>query len=128
MSHPNGDPNEKRSEEAAKMASDAYSKEAKFPLSSHKNVESRPGITFAAQDRLPKLPIPELDSSLKKYLEALRPLQAPKEYRDTEYAIKEFQRTEGPKLQEKLIEYAHEKANYIEQFCMINTTFHIGHI
>ena len=105
-----------RSAEAAKDVTQSFSKDDKAPIS-HKNGNSKPGITFAAQDRLPKLPIPDLDSSLKKYVGALTPLQSAKEHRDTEAAVKEFLRSDGPKLQEKLKEYAKGRSNYIEQFC-----------
>ena len=37
--------------------------------------KNSPGVTFAHQDRLPKLPIPELEHTVKKYLEVLEPLQ-----------------------------------------------------
>lgn len=33
------------------------------------------GITFAQQDQLEKLPIPELELTLKNYLSVLKPLQ-----------------------------------------------------
>jgi carnitine O-acetyltransferase len=33
------------------------------------------GITFANQDKLQKLPIPQLEDSCRYYLEALEPLQ-----------------------------------------------------
>lgn len=33
------------------------------------------GITFCQQDSLEKLPIPELESTLQKYLSVLKPLQ-----------------------------------------------------
>jgi carnitine O-acetyltransferase len=112
-----------RSTEAAKNVTDAYTKDEKSPLS-HRIGHSKPGITFAAQDRLPKLPIPELDSSLKKYLSALRPLQSAKEHRDTEAAVQEFARSDGAKLQDKLKEYAKGRANYIEQFCEFTTSCH----
>lgn len=74
-------------------------------------------MTFASQDKLPKLPIPDLESSCKKYLEALKPLQTPKEHHETEIAVQEFLKNEGPELQNKLKKYAADKANYIEQFC-----------
>lgn len=115
MSQANGKPEPARSDEAAKHAADAYSKAEKVPLST-KNGHSKPGITFAAQDKLPQLPIPDLEPSMKKYLSALLPLQSAKEHRDTKTAVQEFLRSEGAKLQEKLKEYAHDKANYIEQF------------
>merc|ERR1711981_643884 len=104
-----------RSAEAAKDVTQSFSKDDKAPIA-HKNGHSKPVITFAAQDRLPKLPIPELESSLTKYVAALNPLQSAKEHRETEAAVKEFLRSDGPKLQEKLKEYAKGRANYIEQF------------
>lgn len=107
--------NTTRSADAAKEVTKQFSKDDQSPIS-HKNGASKPGITFAAQDRLPKLPIPGLDASLKKYLSALVPLQSAKEHRDSEAAVKEFLRSDGAKLQEKLLEYAKGRANYIEQF------------
>ncbi|PKK49266.1 hypothetical protein CI102_7722 [Trichoderma harzianum] len=74
------------------------------------------GITFGAQDKLPKLPIPELENSARKYLEALKPLQSPREHAETKHAVSEFLREEGPDLQEKLKRYAQGKTSYIEQF------------
>ncbi|PSK45211.1 hypothetical protein B9Z65_2351 [Elsinoe australis] len=108
--------NPDRSEEAAQKAADDYSKAEKNPLGSHKNGASKPGITFAAQDKLPRLPIPDLEASLKKYLVALQPLQSPREHSDTESAVHDFLRSEGPELQDKLKKYAAGKTSYIEQF------------
>jgi carnitine O-acetyltransferase len=77
----------------------------------------RQGITFASQDKLPKLPIPELESTTSKYLAALKPLQGPREHAETKQAVEEFLRSEGPELQERLKKYANGKTSYIEQFC-----------
>lgn len=33
------------------------------------------GITFKFQDKLPKLPIPPIEDTTKRYLEAVKPLQ-----------------------------------------------------
>ncbi|KAI1354335.1 Choline/Carnitine o-acyltransferase-domain-containing protein [Xylaria sp. FL0043] len=74
------------------------------------------GITFAAQDDLPKLPIPDLESSCRKYLAALRPLQGPREHAETRLAVEEFLKSDGPDLQEKLQKYALGKSSFIEQF------------
>lgn len=76
------------------------------------------GVTFAAQDKLPKLPIPDLKSTCRKYLAALEPLQGAREHVETERAVQEFLRTDGPELQDKLTSYAGDKSSYIEQFCM----------
>lgn len=114
---PNEEATATRSEESARNSTQSYPAEAQAPLANHTNPNSRPGITFAHQDSLPKLPIPELDSSCKKYLAALRPLQTPKEYNETVHAVEDFLKSDGPVLQEKLKKYASGKANYIEQFC-----------
>lgn len=79
--------------------------------------DSRPGVTFANQKDLKKLPIPELEDTCRKYLDALRPLQSKREHAETKAAVKEFLRTDGPELQERLKLYAQDKNSYIEQFC-----------
>lgn len=88
----------------------------KFPMAPHNEGEAG-GITFAHQDQLPKLPIPDLESTAERYLRALRPLQSPREYGETKHAIEDFVKNDGPELQEKLKAYAHGKTSYIEQFC-----------
>ncbi|KAF2250617.1 carnitine acetyl transferas-like protein [Trematosphaeria pertusa] len=105
-----------RSEVSAKDSQGSFPSEARDPLGHSTNPNSKPGITFASQDKLPKLPIPDLDSSCNKYLAALKPLQSPKEHNDTVIAVQEFLKSDGPVLQDKLKKYAAGKANYIEQF------------
>lgn len=78
--------------------------------------ETKPGITYAHQDQLPKLPIAELEDTCRKYLEAVRPLQTRREHADTLAAVREFLKTDGPELQERLKKYANNKSSYIEQF------------
>ncbi|KAJ4153691.1 hypothetical protein LMH87_010167 [Akanthomyces muscarius] len=85
----------------------------KFPMSSE---SGKGGVTFASQDKLPKLPIPELASTCRRYIEALKPLQNAREHSDTQQAVDEFLRRDGPELQEKLKNYAQGKTSYIEQF------------
>lgn len=75
------------------------------------------GITFAHQDKLPKLPIPELESTCQKYLSSLKPLQTHREHAETRRAIQEFLQTDGPELHEKLKKYDEGQTSYIEQFC-----------
>ncbi|KAI5841807.1 Choline/Carnitine o-acyltransferase-domain-containing protein [Morchella snyderi] len=74
------------------------------------------GSTFAYQDGLPKLPIPELADTCRKYLDAVRPLQTDREHRETKAAVREFLKTDGPELHERLKKYANGKSSYIEQF------------
>lgn len=77
------------------------------------------GLTFANQDSLPKLPIPELEDTCKRYMESLSALQTPREQEETRAAVQDFLKTDGPVLQEKLKNYASSKTSYIEQFCKL---------
>jgi len=79
--------------------------------------DAGPGITFAQQDSLPKLPIADLQDTCRNYLSAVKPLQTPREHADTVAAVKRFLKTDGPELQERLKKYASSKSSYIEQFC-----------
>lgn len=89
----------------------------RVPMATFNENKGTGGITFAAQDKLPKLPIPPLESTCQKYIEALEPLQNPRERAETRHAVREFLKVDGPDLQEKLKRYAHDKTSYIEQFC-----------
>ncbi|ROW04089.1 hypothetical protein VSDG_01147 [Cytospora chrysosperma] len=91
-------------------------KQAPGDMGLAEDTKSYPGVTFAHQDKLPKLPIPELADSCKKYLAALKPLQSPREHSDTKQAVQEFLKNEGPEMQEKLKKYAEGRTSYIEQF------------
>ncbi|KAI1836254.1 hypothetical protein DTO006G1_2463 [Penicillium roqueforti] len=74
------------------------------------------GLTFANQDSLPKLPIPDLENTCRRYLETLQGLQTPRDHEDTKAAVRDFLKNEGPILQERLKAYASSKTSYIEQF------------
>lgn len=89
----------------------------RIPPVHYRKMPAERGITFAGQETLPKLPIPELEQTCDRYLAALKPLQSYREHADTKHAVREFLKNEGPDLQEKLKKYALEKTSYIEQFC-----------
>jgi carnitine O-acetyltransferase len=72
--------------------------------------------TLSYQENLPKLPIPPLEDTCKRYLRALEALQDEKEHEATKAAVKEFLHTDGPQLHEMLQEYAQDKDSYIEEF------------
>lgn len=117
-------------ESAAKANSKAdipnqYTEEQRKPLASHAP-DIQQGITFAAQESLPKLPIPDLENTIAKYLKALKPLQPPREYAETQQAAEEFLKGDGPELNEKLKKYANGKTSYIEQFCESSQYLELG--
>lgn len=66
--------------------------------------------TFARQGELPKLPIPPLGETCKRYLASLEGLQDKAEHEATKRAVEEFLQNDGPRMQERLIEYAKDKA------------------
>lgn len=79
-------------------------------------VDPSGGETFKYQSKLPKLPIPDLETTAEKYLNVLKPLQTPAEHEETKSAVQEFLNIEGPQLQAKLHTYATDKSSYIEEF------------
>lgn len=70
--------------------------------------------TLASQDKLPKLPIPPLEDTCRRYLTALEGLQDAREHEQTVKAVKEFLEGEGPTLQKRLQEWAETKARYVQ--------------
>lgn len=84
---------------------------------SNGKMASEGGMTYASQDSLPILPIPDLEQTAERYLKALKPLQSPREQSDTRYAVNDFLKNEGNELQDRLKKYAQGKTSYIEQFC-----------
>ncbi|XP_004602212.1 peroxisomal carnitine O-octanoyltransferase [Sorex araneus] len=78
-----------------------------------KSTEER---TFQYQDSLPPLPIPSLEESLKKYLEAVKPFSSEEEFKKTEEIVKQFQNGIGRKLHQKLLEKAKGKRNWLEEW------------
>lgn len=72
----------------------------------------RSGRTLAFQDKLPKLPIPPLEDTCRRYLRALESLQDEHEHARTKAAVQDFLQSDGPRIQEKLKEYAKDRARY----------------
>jgi len=71
---------------------------------------------FKHQAELPKLPIPDLDATLDRYVQTVAPLLTPGELAATRAAADEFRREEGPRLQSALQEYAQGRVSYIEDY------------
>lgn len=79
-------------------------------------------ITYAAQPDLPALPIPALEETLNKFLSHLEALQTETEHEQSKRVVLDFLRTDGPRLQKKLVEYDKSKracgeiGSYVEEF------------
>ena len=63
--------------------------------------------TFGNEDRLPRVPVPTLQDSGRRFLEWCAPLLTPPELAETEAAVAEFLAPGGPahELQAALVEY-----------------------
>ncbi|SFW72089.1 choline/carnitine O-acyltransferase [Amycolatopsis australiensis] len=61
--------------------------------------------TFGNEDRLPRVPVPTLEDSGRRFLEWCAPLLTPDELAETEAAVAEFVAGPGPELQAVLEEY-----------------------
>ncbi|KAJ2661785.1 hypothetical protein IWW48_002179 [Coemansia sp. RSA 1200] len=74
---------------------------------------SRSLSTFANQDRLPRLPVPELNDTAGRYLRSLQPLLSSAEYARAEKAVSSFVGNDGlgPVLQRRLQEVDRSAAN-----------------
>ncbi|KAM9574576.1 peroxisomal carnitine O-octanoyltransferase [Guaruba guarouba] len=79
-------------------------------------LESSEERTFQYQDFLPSLPVPPLDESLSKYLDAVKPFLNQEEYQRTEDIVKKFKNGIGKELHEKLLERAKSRRNWLEDW------------
>ena len=66
-------------------------------------------VTWAHQSQLPKLPIPSLEDTCRRYLTVLKGLQDDREHEKTKRAVEAFLHGDGLRAQELLIEYAKNK-------------------
>ena len=78
--------------------------------------ESLEKVTFAKQSEVPRLPIPELEDTLEKYLTFVDPLLNEEERKRTRMVVKAFGEGKGKVLHADLVEYAKDKHSYIEEF------------
>lgn len=69
--------------------------------------------TFQNDNKLPSLPVPDLRDSLDKYLDTVRPHVTEEEFNATETIVRRFEQGDGKRLQQKLVERARQKRNWV---------------
>lgn len=69
----------------------------------------------ALEDSLPRLPVPPLQQTMDKYLQAVKPLVDEDDYNNTKAIVDEFRKSGGvgEKLHEKLLEKAKITDNWV---------------
>ncbi|XP_056142430.1 peroxisomal carnitine O-octanoyltransferase-like isoform X1 [Lampris incognitus] len=75
-----------------------------------------PERTFQYQDSLPPLPVPSLEGTLSKYLDAVRPFASEEEYQTTVDIVRKFKEGVGRDLHQRLLQRARKKRNWLEDW------------
>ncbi|XP_054639070.1 peroxisomal carnitine O-octanoyltransferase [Dunckerocampus dactyliophorus] len=78
--------------------------------------ESHQERTFQYQSSLPPLPVPSLEGSLSKYLDAVRPFASEAEFKSTVDIVQKFQDGIGKELHQKLLQRAKTRRNWLEEW------------
>ncbi|KAJ2849266.1 Carnitine O-acetyltransferase mitochondrial, partial [Coemansia brasiliensis] len=65
---------------------------------------------------LPKLPVPELQDTAARFVEAARPLFSAEEFEACLVKLNDFIETQGPTLQMRLKERAEQHGNWLEEW------------
>ena len=79
---------------------------------------TRSKTMFSMENKLPKLPVPNLHDTLQKYITALEPIMFDSEYEHTKKIVDEFKKKGGvgEKLQNKLLEKAEKCDNWLAEW------------
>nr|AFO11025.1 liver carnitine palmitoyltransferase 1A-2 [Tachysurus fulvidraco] len=73
-------------------------------------------MLYSFQSSLPRLPVPPVEHTVKRYLESVRPLMDDEQYKRMEALAKDFQSNLGPKLQWYLKLKAFWASNYVSDW------------
>ncbi|KAJ1784384.1 Carnitine O-acetyltransferase mitochondrial [Coemansia sp. RSA 1938] len=86
---------------------------------STREIDEEHGALFAQQEQLPKLPVPDLESTLQKYVESLKPVLSESEYKHSAHVVAKFgQSAQAQELQRRLKARAAEpgRASWLEEW------------
>lgn len=80
--------------------------------------EALPGtLTFGAQTKLPRLPVPNLEDTFSRLKESLKPIAwSESEYASVVSKVDEFAKTKAPELQGRLLARATEHPHWLEEW------------
>jgi len=68
---------------------------------------------FKQQPDLPKLPVPDLEKTLARYLEAIQPILSPGQFQRAQELARQLAENEGPELQHHLVERQISMHNWV---------------
>eukprot|EP00298_Acanthocystis_sp_HF-20_P013906 c20556_g2_i1.p1 GENE.c20556_g2_i1~~c20556_g2_i1.p1 ORF type:complete len:719 (+),score=321.10 c20556_g2_i1:24-2159(+) len=73
-------------------------------------------MSTGKQEELPKLPVPKLEDTLKRYYDRLVPLMSQEEAEKQKKIVDKFMKNEAPILHEALLEYNKTRESYVAAF------------
>lgn len=85
-------------------------------------------LLFLQQPDLPKLPVPELEKTLQRYLEAVQPILSPEQFSRAQDLAKQLAENEGPELQHHLVERQIKLKNWARKYFFSSEHIKITHI
>ncbi|KAJ8245468.1 hypothetical protein GJAV_G00271070 [Gymnothorax javanicus] len=97
----------------------------------------RKPLLYSFQSSLPRLPVPSVKDTIKRYLESVRPLLDNEQYEQMEILANEFQKYPAPRLQRYLVLKSWWAANYVSDWweeyiylhsrspIMVNSNFYV---
>ena len=71
--------------------------------------------TFSFDNNLPSLPVPDLDQTLKKYLDSVQPFLTELEFLQTSQKVENFRNGIGKQLHFRLVEKAKNERNWVRK-------------
>lgn len=72
-------------------------------------------VKYFQQPDLPKLPVPDLEKTLQRYLEAVQPILRPDQFERVQELAKQLAENEGPELQHHLAERQMKLKNWVRE-------------
>lgn len=72
--------------------------------------------TFAEDENVPALPLPDLNDTLDRYYESLIPFGTEEELRKSREIIERFRKGVGPKLHQRIVERTKFTKNWVSEF------------
>ncbi|XP_010888706.1 carnitine O-palmitoyltransferase 1, muscle isoform isoform X4 [Esox lucius] len=81
-----------------------------------KMFSGRRPLLYSFQASLPRLPVPSVDDTIRRYLESVHPLLDDKQYNQMEVLANEFKTDQSPRLQKYLILKSWWATNYVSDW------------
>uniref|UniRef100_A0A8C0IK73 Carnitine O-palmitoyltransferase 1, muscle isoform n=1 Tax=Chelonoidis abingdonii TaxID=106734 RepID=A0A8C0IK73_CHEAB len=81
-----------------------------------KMISGRNPMLYSFQTSLPKLPVPSVEATIRRYLESVHPLLKDEKYRKMEVLAQAFQQHTAPRLQKYLVLKSWWATNYVSDW------------